>query len=218
MRVALDNRLRDRLDRAARLNGRIARSRILARSVRRNQGHVSLLGVSHRIADCNVLIAADINHRILLHQTGIVFQSHEVRRRVAHIDENREGCLVTEVLHLAFRRLYGRVLGCAGHGIEVALGRALVHQHEADNGVVARGRSNARVHPNVVIFCDVVVTERAVGAGSGLDDAVLAEPAIDPSVLVLAGPVVLLDEQIRRVYAVDPFGNFGNIEVLAFAR
>ena len=51
-----------------------------------------------------------------------------------------------------------------------------------------------------------------------MNHAVLAQPAVEPAVLVLARPVVLLDQKVRGIYAVDPFGNIGDGQILALAR
>ena len=96
--------------------------------------------------------------------------------------------------------------------------RALVHQHKADDRVVRRGRRHARVHPHVVILGDVVVAHVAIGARRGLHHVLLAQPAVQPAVLVLARPVVLLDEQLGRIGAVDPLGHIVDGQVRALAR
>ena len=96
--------------------------------------------------------------------------------------------------------------------------RALVHQHEAHDGVVRRGRRHARVHPHVIVLGDVVVAHVAVGARRGLHHVLLAQPAVQPAILVLARPVVLLDKQLGRIGTVDPLGHIVDGQVRALAR
>ena len=96
--------------------------------------------------------------------------------------------------------------------------RALVHQHEAHDGVVRRCRRHARVHPHVIVLGDVIVAHVAIGARRGLHHVLLAQPTVQPAVLVLARPVVLLDKQLGRIGAVDPLGHIIDGQVRAFAR
>ena len=96
--------------------------------------------------------------------------------------------------------------------------RALVHQHEAHDGVVRRGRRHARVHPHVIVLGDVIVAHVAIGARRGLHHVLLTQPAVQPAVLVLARPVVLLDKQLCRIGAVDPLGHIVDGQVRTFAR
>ena len=98
------------------------------------------------------------------------------------------------------------------------LGRALIHQHEPDDGVVGRRRSDTGVDPHVVVFRDVVVANVSVGTGSGLNHVLLAEPAVKPTVLVGARPVVLLDQKLCRICSVDPFWHLIDRDVGALAR
>ena len=218
--VALDDRLVERANRALHglhVGGRAAVA-LGHHAVGGQQGLVGLLGVGHRIAHGHVLIALDVDHGELLHEARAVLQGHEVRGLVAHIDEQRERGCVAQVLHLALGRFHGRVLGGAGHRIEVGLLGTLVHQHEADDGVVGRGRGDAGVHPHIVVLGDVVVAERAVGARRGAHHALLAEERVQPPVVVGAPPVVLLDEQFGREHAVDPLGALLHRQVLSLAR
>ena len=219
MRIALDHRRGNRLNDARRLKCRIAyRRRIRRRSVCRNERQVRLLRVGHRVANRNVLVALDVHHSVLLHQARVVLQRHEVRRRVVHINKNGERRLVAQVLHLALGRLHGRAFRSARARIEVRLSGALVHQHEADNRFVARGRRNARVQPHVIVFGNVVIARAAIGARSGLHHAVLAKPAVQPAIGVLAMPVVLLNDEVRGVHMVNPLGHIFNRHILALAR
>ena len=98
------------------------------------------------------------------------------------------------------------------------LGRALVHQHEPDDGVVGRRRGNTSVDPHVVVFRDVVIANVSVGTGSGLDHVLLAEPAVKPAVLIGTRPVVLLDQKLCRICSVNPFRHLINRDVGALAR
>ena len=96
--------------------------------------------------------------------------------------------------------------------------RALVHQHETNDGVVRRGRRHARVHPHIIVLGNVVVAHVAISARRGLHHVLLAQPTVQPAVLVLARPVVLLDEQFGRIGAVDPLGHIVDGQVRALAR
>ena len=218
MGVALDDRLIHGADGALHRHhiGRAALA-LGHHAVGGEQRLVGLLGVGHRIAHGHVLVALDVDHGELLHQARAVLQGHEVGRLVRHVDEQRERGGVAQVLHLALGGLHGRVLRGARDAVEVRLLGALVHQHEADDGVVGRGRGDASVHPHVVVLGDVVVAQRAVGAGRRAHHALLAEERVQPAVVVGPPPVVLLDEQLGGKHAVDPLGAVGHGEVLGLA-
>ena len=218
MGVALDDRL------VHRANGSLYRlhvsraARVLGHhAVGGQQCLVSFLSVGHRIAHGHVLVALDVDHGELLHQTRAVLQSHEVGGLIAHVDEQREGGGVAQILHLALGRLHGRVLRGTGHAVEVRLLGALVHQHKTDDGVIGRGRGHAGVHPHIVVLGDVVVAQGAIGARSRAHHALLAEERVEPTVVVHAPPVVLLDQQVGRGPAVDPLGAVGHGQILGLA-
>ena len=48
--------------------------------------------------------------------------------------------------------------------------------------------------------------------------AVLTKPAVQPAIGVLAMPVVLLNDEVRRVHMVNPLGHIFNRHILALAR
>ena len=193
MRIPLDDRLRHRRNDALGLLHVRRRGISRVDAVRREKGLVGLLALRNRVANRHVLIALDVDHRELLHEPGAVLERHEVRRLVRHVDKQREGGRVAQILNLALGGLHRRLFRSARNRIEVRLGRTLIHQHEPDDGVVSRRRSDAGVDPHVVVFRDVVVADVSVGTGGGLDHVLLAEPAVKPTVLVSARPVVLLD-------------------------
>ena len=116
----------------------------------------------------------DVHHRELLHGARVILQRHEVRRLLGHVDQNGERGGVTQVLHRALGRLHGRFLGSARHRIVMGFRRALVHQYEAHDGVVCRGRRHARIHPHVIVLGNIVVAHIAVGARRGLNHVLLA--------------------------------------------
>ncbi len=94
--------------------------------------------------------------------------------------------------------------------------RALVHENEAYDGVISRCGRNAGVDPDVIILGDIVVTERAVAAGSGAHNAFLAEERVQPAVVVRTPPVVLLDQKLGGEHAVDPLRNLLDRHLGAF--
>ena len=96
--------------------------------------------------------------------------------------------------------------------------RALVDKHETDDRAVGSHRSHACVHPHVIVFRQVVVTQLRRVARRGLHNARLTQPRIEPAVVQRTVPVVLLDKQLSRIRAVNPLGNFINRKVLAPAR
>ena len=218
VRIPLDDRLRHRRDDALGLLHVRRRGISRVDAVRREKRLVGLLALRNRVANRHVLVALDVNHRELLHESRAVLERHEVRRLVRHVDKQREGGRVAQILNLALGGLHRRLFRSARNRIEVRLGRALIHQHEPDDGVVSRRRSDAGVDPHVVVFRDVVVADVSVGTRGGLDHVLLAEPAVKPTVLVSARPVVLLDQKLCGICAVDPLGHLIDRDVGALAR
>ena len=164
------------------------------------------------------MVALNVNHRVLLHQSRIVFKGHEIRRLSVDVKEQREGCIIFKVLHLAFRRAHGRSLGCARNSVEVGLSSALVYQNETDDGIVCGGGSHACVEPDIIALGNVVVARLPIGAGSRLTNALLTQPGVDPTVRIGAVPIVLLHKKIARVSAVYPLGNVLDRKILALTR
>ncbi len=219
MRVSIDDRRYDPLDRAARFRHDALVALVgKLNAVGGQKRLVRLLRLFDGIAHRHVLVALDVEHCEHLHEPRVVLQGHEVRRLATDVDEQRERRVIAEVLHLALGRAHGRILRRSGHFVEVRLGGALVHQHETDDGVVGRGRSHAGVHPYVIVFGDVVVPKLTVGARRGLHDALLAKPRVDPTVLVGTVPVVLLHKQVGGIHAVDPLRHLFHRKIGAFAR
>ena len=58
------------------------------------------------------------------------------------------------------------------------IARALVHQHKAHDGVVGRGRRDARIQPHVVVLGNIVIARKATSARRCLHYAALAQPAV----------------------------------------
>ena len=52
---------------------------------------IRLLGFLKRVAYGYILVALNVDHRILLNQTCVVLQSHKVGRLIVDIDQQREG-------------------------------------------------------------------------------------------------------------------------------
>ena len=136
----------------------------------------------------------------------------------AYVQQQGEGRLIFQVLHLALGAAHGAVLGGAGHAVEMSIGRALVHQHETDDGVVAGSARHPGVDPDVVVLGDVVVAELAAGAGRRLHHAALPQPAVQPAVVQAAVPVVLLDQQLAGIRAIHPLRAVPDCQVLRLAR
>ena len=223
MRVAVDHGLGDGGDGAlgglagGGLRGGGLRLLVGEDAVVGEQPHILLLALGHGVAHGHILVALDIDHRELLHEARTILERHEVRGLALDVEQQREGGRVAQVLHLALGRLHGALLGSAGHGEVRGLARALVHEDEADDGVVRRDRAHARVQVDVVVLGDVVVTQVAVGAGGGAHHAHLAEHGVEPAARVQAAPVELLHDQVAGVGAVDPLGAVGQGVVLRLA-
>ena len=219
MRITLKNCLCHRANDTARRHRAFAAARRAARyAIGGKKRLVILLAFSYRRTRSHVLVTLNVNHGELLCYTGSVLQSHEVRRLTVHVDEQREGSLVTQVLDLTLGGSHGRSLGCTRYAVEMRLLRTLVHQHDADDRFVSRRRGDAGIHPHVVILGNVVVAQQTISARGGLHDVLLAQERVQPAIVVAAIPVVLLNEQVSRIDAVNPLGAILNGKILALAR
>ena len=105
----------------------------------------------------------------------------------------------------------------AGNRIEVCGLGSHVDQNEADDGLVAAGGGDTRIHIDVVVFGKEV---RAFGCDL---NALLTENGVDEAAAVFAVIVVLFNEKRGRVDAVDPLKLFFRLDLIdrifvAFAR
>ena len=113
------------------------------------------------------------------------------------------------MLHRALRRGHGGILRRAGDVVVPGVLGALVDEDKAHVGLVLTGGGNAGVEVDIVVQGNVVI------AVSGGGDALLTQPGVDPAVDQCAVVVVLLDQQVCVIHAVDPVGHFLIIGTLA---
>ena len=101
MGIAVDNALRDPLDRS----GDSFEIALISssNSTGIQEFHISVLAGGYGISDGNILVFLDIYHRVFFYQSGTVFQCHKVCWFIGNIQKDRESCLVPKVLNLPFR-------------------------------------------------------------------------------------------------------------------
>ena len=101
MGIAVDNALRDPLDRSS------DSFEIALISSSNSTGiqefHISVLAGGYGISDGNILVFLDIYHRVFFYQSGTVFQCHKVCWFIGNIQKDWESCFVPKVLNLPFR-------------------------------------------------------------------------------------------------------------------
>ena len=103
MGIAVDNALRDPLDRS----GDSFEIALISssNSTGIQEFHISVLAGGYGISDGNILVFLDIYHRVFFYQSGTVFQCHKVCWFIGNIQKDRESCLVPKVLNLPFRKI-----------------------------------------------------------------------------------------------------------------
>ena len=182
---------------------------------------VGLLALRHRVAHGHVLVALDVQHGELLHRAlASSFSAMKYVGWLATLMSSGNVACVAQVLHLALgRAAWPTPRWRPATRVEVRLGRALVHQHEARRWSCqpwprSRPCTPTRHRPWQCSCtpgcrrCPAWSAPRSSGPRHG----------VQPAVLVLAGPVVLLEQQVGRVGMVDPLRHVLDGQILRLAR
>ena len=197
MGIAVDNALRDPLDRS----GDSFEIALISssNSTGIQEFHISVLAGGYGISDGNILVFLDIYHRVFFYQSGTVFQCHKVCWFIGNIQKDRESCLVPKVLNLPFRRSHRRILFCSVYFIISCLSGTLIDQNKSYVGLISADRSYTGVYPYIVFHRHVIISV------CRFQTAFLSEDAVDITVYQCSIIIILLNQKICRIGTVYPF-------------
>ena len=197
MGIAVDNALRDPLDRSS------DSFEIALISSSNSTGiqefHISVLAGGYGISDGNILVFLDIYHRVFFYQSGTVFQCHKVCWFIGNIQKNRESCLVPKVLNLPFRGSHRRILFCSVYFIISSLSGTLIDQNKSYVGLISTDRSYTGVYPYIVFHRHVIISV------CRFQTAFLSKDAVDITVYQCSIIIILLNQKICRIGTIYPF-------------
>ena len=197
MGIAVDNALRDPLDRS----GDSFEIALISssNSTGIQEFHISVLAGGYGISDGNILVFLDIYHRVFFYQSGTVFQCHKVCWFIGNIQKNRESCLVPKVLNLPFRGSHRRILFCSVYFIISSLSGTLIDQNKSYVGLISTDRSYTGVYPYIVFHRHVIISV------CRFQTAFLSEDAVDITVYQCSIIIILLNQKICRIGTIYPF-------------
>ena len=209
MGIAVDNALRDPLDRS----GDSFEIALISssNSTGIQEFHISVLAGGYGISDGNILVFLDINdykvyNDIYGHEAGdraLVSLARELtalmKKCMGNIQKDRESCLVPKVLNLPFRGSHRRILFCSVYLIISCLSGTLIDQNKSYVGLISADRSYTGVYPYIVFHRHVIISV------CRFQTAFLSEDAVDITVYQCSIIIILLNQKICRIGTVYPF-------------
>ena len=197
MGIAVDNALRDSLDRSGDSFGIALISSSDSTGIQ--EFHIGILAGGYCISDGNILVFLDVYHRIFFYQSGTVFQCHKVCWFIGNIQKDRESCLVPKILNLPFRGSHRRILFCSVYLIISRFSGTLIDQNKPYVGLISADRSYTGVYPYIVFHRHVIISV------CRFQTAFLSEDAVDITVYQCSIIIILLNQKICRIGTVYPF-------------
>ena len=144
------------------------------------------------------MILGHVDHAILFDQSRIVLECHSISRLSFNHQQDWERSVIIQMLYHTLSTFHSRKFLCTCNFIKFRFPCAQIGKDKADIGFITHNGGYAGIDIQVIALGDIIIT-----FGSTYN-TLLSNNRIEPAILIAAIPVILLHNNFRAVYIINP--------------